>query len=805
MKFFQIVKEKAWVIALVAIALLFFYKTVFFFEVPFPGDLLVGEYSPYSSYSFLGYVPGSFPNKAQNFDVIELLYPAKNFSIESLKNFEIPLWNPYNFSGTPHLASLQSGTFYPLNLIFLFLPFIFAWTIFIISQPILAGIFTFLLLRQLHLDSKSSLFGSVVFAFSSYFVVWMEYGSIGHSIMWLPFLMYLFLKFIKKPSIVLGIGIIFGLTFSLLAGYIQTSFYVFLFLFAFVLFNIFFVQKVGKVVLLSLIPIFLLPVLLSSIQLLPMIELFNHSTRTSYSSLDFFKLLIPKVHLATLFAPDFFGNPATRNYWIAGTYIERVSYIGIIPLILLIFTVVKNKSKIVWFFALSFLVVIFLSFDNVIARSIYSVNIPILSTAVPTRLMFVFSFSASVLAAFGFSELQKINSKDKKLIMSLILVGSACALLWLVVFFAPKLFPDQSWISNLSISKRNLILPTGLLLLSFILFILFIFQDKFRKYILFALFLLSAFDLFYFFQKITPFSPAQSVYPKTEVLTAVKNIQGIDRSWGYGSGYIESNIHTFEKMYGTDGYDALHIKRYQELVSSSVNGKIPEKIARSEAEIIRGFGSDDLRNNNHRQRILNLLGVKYLIHKVNSGESMNPDYQTFNESIYQLVWNKDNWQIYENKDSLPRISLFDNYIIENDQNKIIKKIHDPAFKLKDTLILEERLPGKYRIEEDEAANVKIQKYSPNEMVLITESSEDSLLFVSDSYFPGWKVTIDGEEGKIYRADFAFRAVPISKGNHEVVFSYSPNSFNLGLKISALTFILILLMAFLIRIKSYART
>ena len=81
MKFFRAVKEKVWLILLVLIPLLFFYQTILFQKVPFPGDLIVGEYAPYNSYSFLGYVPGSFPNKGQNFDVAELLYPAKYFSV----------------------------------------------------------------------------------------------------------------------------------------------------------------------------------------------------------------------------------------------------------------------------------------------------------------------------------------------------------------------------------------------------------------------------------------------------------------------------------------------------------------------------------------------------------------------------------------------------------------------------------------------------------------------------------------------------------------------------------------------------
>jgi uncharacterized membrane protein YfhO len=51
--------------------------------------------------------------------------------------------------------------------------------------------------------------------------------------------------------------------------------------------------------------------------------------------------------------------------------------------------------------------------------------------------------------------------------------------------------------------------------------------------------------------------------------------------------------------------------------------------------------------------------------------------------------------------------------------------------------------------------------------------------LSDTYFPGWRVFVDGKEEKIYRADYNFRAVPISAGKHRVEFVYDPLSFKMG--------------------------
>src|SRR3990167_10525400 len=101
---------------------IFFYKTFLHGLVSFPGDLLIAEYNPWKTYSYLGYNPGSYPNKAQYFDVLRQLYPWKALSISQLESGNITLWNQYNFSGAPLISNFQSAVFYPLNAIYKFLP-----------------------------------------------------------------------------------------------------------------------------------------------------------------------------------------------------------------------------------------------------------------------------------------------------------------------------------------------------------------------------------------------------------------------------------------------------------------------------------------------------------------------------------------------------------------------------------------------------------------------------------------------------------------------------------------------------------
>src|SRR3989344_737452 len=420
------------VLVFVIVSLIFFYP-IFKGNIPFPGDLLIGEYAPYNSYNFLGYA---------------------------------------------HLASLQSGSFYPLNIIFYIFPYVIAWTIFILLQPILTGIFSFLFARELKLSVRSSIFSALVFSFSSYSSVWMEYGNIGHSIVWMPFALWMVIKNLKQPSILKSIAISLSLTFAIFAGYIQTAFYVYVFVLGFTIFHIFFLDKKDIFKKLSTFClIFILPILISAMQLLPTLELIFQSARASYFHSSFLRLLIPPFHFVTMFVPDFFGNPATRNYWITGTYIERVMYVGVIPLIFIIYAFFKKQSSQFWFFVISAIVVLLLAFDTFIGRIIYSFQIPFISTAVPTRIMFLFCFSASMIAGFGFESF--INNPNKKNILKAICFLSGIYLLtWIFVYVMPIIEKDISWVQNLSISKRNLLLPTGILFVGVITLFSYFPEDR---------------------------------------------------------------------------------------------------------------------------------------------------------------------------------------------------------------------------------------------------------------------------------------------------------------------------------------
>ena len=70
------------------------------------------------------------------------------------------------------------------------------------------------------------------------------------------------------------------------------------------------------------------------------------------------------------------------------------------------------------------------------------------------------------------------------------------------------------------------------------------------------------------------------------------------------------------------------------------------------------------------------------------------------------------------------------------------------------------------------------------------TDENGYLFLGDAYYPGWKAYLDGHPTELYRANIAFRAVFVPKGEHIVSFRYEPASVFAGAVISIVSIVII---------------
>lgn len=81
------------------------------------------------------------------------------------------------------------------------------------------------------------------------------------------------------------------------------------------------------------------------------------------------------------------------------------------------------------------------------------------------------------------------------------------------------------------------------------------------------------------------------------------------------------------------------------------------------------------------------------------------------------------------------------------------------------------------------SEVNILDYAPERIVVAVTVGADAYLVLSEVYYPGWTATVDGRPAPIERANFAFRAVPLTAGGHQVELRFDPASWRIGLGIS----------------------
>jgi hypothetical protein len=80
-------------------------------------------------------------------------------------------------------------------------------------------------------------------------------------------------------------------------------------------------------------------------------------------------------------------------------------------------------------------------------------------------------------------------------------------------------------------------------------------------------------------------------------------------------------------------------------------------------------------------------------------------------------------------------------------------------------------------------NAHVVAQSDGKLEVRTESSSPAFLVLSDAYYPGWRVSVDDQEARIYQTDYALRGVRVQAGEHVVRFELRPLSFRVGLIIS----------------------
>jgi hypothetical protein len=732
--------------------------------------------------------------------------PPRFFWVESLKNLDFPLWNPYQFSGHPFFANPQHAILYPLNSLFFLLPFDLAFNAVIIIHFFLGGLFTYLFLKDLNVKTTGSLISGLIFMLSGYLLSVHSLLNCLLSVIWTPLIMMLFRRAEVNPGFKNEILTAIFITISFFGGGVEIVYGNFLVLLFMVIFSPLSYsfpidgsnqeRNQRKRVFLgvrSLIIVSIGFLLLSAIQLLPFLELFIHSIRgkgISYQEATVWSFAPRDVLL--FFLPDAYGYFLDmKRYWVTQCWLKTL-YTGGLPFILSFFFFLFGKGR---RFYLSLIILsLFLSLGqyNPLYPFVFK-YVPFFNgIRYPVKFLYIFILVLSITAGLGFQRLIEFSSesgtKRLKNLFMFFSLGSGLLLLCLILghqevehFLKLKGVdvPDFGYLSvNLFHTKRFLFYLT-----LFFLLLRVGYEVKWKGWIKFLLILFLTADLFGnmgFYGK----EKASDYFQKTKILETISSDKGIFRIFSTGKTISmdapilvadaspldvlkEKHLPTLNLLYRLHdiwGIDVVRLKRVDDLYNT-----------------LTGALSISATN------LIDLYGVKYII-SVTLIEK-DPRFELIYVRLEGLQGKREDLlkentvKLYRRRNAFPRAWLVKDFRILG-AKEILSIMKSKEFYPDREVLLEEKPLGVTPSSELRTPNSlgglpEFISESNNRLQLHVKASEDTFLVLSDTYFPGWKAYVDGNEEKIYRADYNFRALHLSAGTHRVDFVYHPMSFTLG--------------------------
>lgn len=727
-------------------------------------------------------------------DLGTYFYPLRFVLAQSLQTGELPLWDHHLAMGFPVFANPQAAVFYPPHLVFVVLPFFTAIRFLFVFHYLIAVYGTFILFRRWSYPIYLAMVGSILFAFGGLIVSLSNLLDHFQSAVWLPWVLYYGEKAFQRRTLnsILLLGVVLALQF--LAGspeiYLMTA--------ALLLADGFCMKSAGETfttgpVLRVIFAANLFACGINMVQLLPTLELYSQSWRSegvSYARMTAWSL--DPLRLINLFFLDKEVNlhafDGVYLYFGRDTPLLISLYLGVAVLcgfcLWICHGSFKEKIIVIALIGVSLL----LSMGKYAAP--YSMVVQYFSflpIRFPEKFLF---FTLSLLLYAALTGLFRFaNGRDDANRLGLaLLLGIVLAIAGLYIFLRLHLGDLAEFIARvrhypihdlttIRISTAAMVQLERQLLLAIAMAVLFLVwkAGKVRALIFQILFVgLVFFDLATAHRSYSFSLNPGLVESARPILSPFMKDEG-RLFYMIRAGDIHPNAY------------ALNKKSLFDTISFAFAGLIPNTGVfygvdyAQELDAMRRKPYEHFIRNADKftlEQLLRLLGVLH----VRYIQSFDP----LPENAVKLIRSLPEYpmRLYEIDAVMPRAYVVPASIVESDPGRALARLSSPDFNPRREVIVEEGIPGVG--DNDAQGHAKII-HSTNTFVRIrSKLLSPGILVLADSFYPGWKAYVDGNEHKILRANLFFRAVYLEQGNHVVEFRFQPRSFFWGRGISCVT-------------------
>jgi hypothetical protein len=720
-------------------------------------------------------------------DLLTEHFPAKHFLIRSFQaTGEIPLWCPYSYAGMPLIHDIQVAPLYPLHWPLYFLPAdsaaaALSWLIAI--HLIVAGCCMYRYAVCWGLTPLGALVAGLGYMFAAKWLLHLlgagHYITVG--LAWLPLVLLYLERAIRRRRLFYATAA--GVAFALLTlgTHPQWTFYAGLFVALWTL-----APGVEERALRRWLGYGLwaglVAIALSAVQLLPTIEASRETSRTVGVTVNP-SWIESQVIVLSLVGPSLVRDPPPMMWEDRGGF-------TLIWLVLAVMAPVLGNRRARYPAVILLLLVLFSVGAGELLQGLPGFRL----FRNPSRMFLLTTLPVSLLAGISVDSLAGAAqlSPEARRRCRLILLGGAFMTLLLVGSLALRMRVDgiavefhPYWVSLL------ITVPLAFWMLenspSFL---------QGRVGLAWLLILLA--DVLAMGWPLVEVRPLAQVFPPSRSVQylaehATEGGRVLDRSdadWSpntpLAAGAPLALVHGIEPVRGFNPLDILRYKEYLQFVGDEDEPLRPMEHLLT-VPVVPDF---PLKN----KSLLDLLGVRYLLQPSASPMALpgwekvleDPDPKAY-DFVRGGVRQLPSFTLYENRTVLPRAFVVPEAVPLPDRPLATLARAD----FRRQVFLEEPAPT-VEASKGQCRPAQVRESQPNQVAVTVPDGPAGYLVLTDLWFPGWTARVDGQPAHLYRADYAFRAVWLPGGAHDVVFRFAPVSYLWGKWISLGTIILLAL-------------
>jgi hypothetical protein len=771
-------------------------------------------------------------------------HPEVLHTVQEVHAGRIPAWNPHVLGGLPHLATgLPAGFYPPLWLSFgVDPPICYAWVAAL--QTALAAFFAYGMLQAFGLSCFSSATGALLFAGSGWMSVHQEYFQLTAPATWLPLALWGTWSYLQTGRglgrLALAVTCSFLSGFPQIACYNLLAVGL-LVLVALLCRRCPGASPRRAVPLLAL--TLLMGLVMAAPQLLPTAELVGggHSSREPLDAATLQSHALPPSALVGIGLPRILGHPQmpqelqgpvkqslfgvlyadTLNPENTTNYFERSFFLGAAPLLLMLLGLAAGS----WALR-AFLVIL-----GAVATALCLPGWPLAATATlpglnigdPKRCLFLLSFAVAVLAALGVDNLQRAAPHRRVILLTLATIGAGLgALPWglslrldsdqLQEYLVPRLAEQQ----GIAAAEVKAIVPAA-----DFEFHLSLLREELG---IFGLCGVVTLVLLWWLpwkrlqggrsgRTVTPMTApsaglrgqflwlalavplgwtwwqSSAPQPSSEMNTRPPLIQVLQENsaggrllrLGTASGATPVLPPKLPMLYGIDdaqGYVAVYLQRWRDLFECVEPG------------CTRSVGIFPLQNVELLELPLwDALGVEFVL----LDEATDQDPLAPPPGWQELACEgPPRLRVLRNVERPGRAWIVPTVRCFHREEDLLSRLTSEDFDPEGEALMFAIDAADLGVEVD-AEDRRVEQLAPSSATSsceLTAATSDSLHFQvqsaggllvqNDSYYPGWRAFVDGEEHPLLRVNHALRGVLLPPGSHEVVFRYRPRILYVGL-------------------------